>query len=95
MKLQTIYNVIKIVDVTNARLNLNSSWRGNGLLSTDKWNTQDRIAIFWTFTHQGEVKTNEELDIPATLNIEVDRETTTKARTPINTHLLSAPFAIY
>ena len=45
--------------------------------------------------HQDEVKTIAELDIPAKLNIEVDIETITKARTPINTHLLSAPFAIY
>ena len=45
--------------------------------------------------HQDEVKTIEELDIPAELNIEADIDATTKARTPINTHLLSAPFAIY
>ena len=45
--------------------------------------------------HQDEVKTIEELDIPAKLNIEADIEATTKARTSINTHLLSAPFAIY
>ena len=44
--------------------------------------------------HQDEVKTIEELDIPAELNIEADIDATTKARTPINTHLLSAPFAI-
>ena len=45
--------------------------------------------------HQDEVKTIVELDIPAKLNIEADIEATTKVRTPINTHLLSAPFAIY
>ena len=45
--------------------------------------------------HQDEVKTIEELDIPAKINIEADIEAITKARTPINTHLLSAPFAIY
>ena len=45
--------------------------------------------------HQDDVKTLAELDIPAKLNIEADIEATTKARTPINTQLLSAPFAIY
>ena len=45
--------------------------------------------------HQDEVKTIAELDIPAKINVEADIEGTTKARTPINTHLLSAPFAIY
>ena len=45
--------------------------------------------------HQDDVKTIEELDIPAKLNIKADIAETTKSRTPINTHLLSAPFAIY
>ena len=45
--------------------------------------------------HQDDVKTIEELDLPAKLNIEAGIAATTKARTPINTHLLSAPFAIY
>ena len=54
-----------------------------------------QFQILHVRSHQDEVKTNEELDIPAKLNIEADREATTKARTPINTHLLSAPFAIY
>ena len=42
-----------------------------------------------------DVKTIAELDVPAKLNTEADIAATTKARTPINTHLLSAPFAIY
>ena len=41
------------------------------------------------------MKKIEESDIPAKLNIEADIAATTKSRTPINTHLLSAPFAIY
>jgi len=41
------------------------------------------------------MKTIAQLDIPVRLNIEADIETTTKARTPINTHLLSTPFEIY
>ena len=41
------------------------------------------------------MKTIEELDIPEKLNIEADIKATTKARTTINTHLLSVPFAIY
>ena len=45
--------------------------------------------------HQDNITTIEELDTPAKLNIEVDIVATTKARTPINTHLLSASFAIY
>ena len=45
--------------------------------------------------HQDDVNTIKELDIPLKLNIETDIAATTKSRTPINTHLLSAPFAIY
>ena len=45
--------------------------------------------------YQDEVKTKVELDISAKINIEVDIEATTKTRTPIIRHLLSAPFAIY
>ena len=45
--------------------------------------------------HQDDEKTNAELDTPAKLNIEADLVATSKATTPINTHLLSAPFAIY
>ena len=53
-----------------------------------------QFQIFHVRGHQDEVKTIEELDIPAKLNIEADIEATTKARTPINTQILSAPFAI-
>ena len=45
--------------------------------------------------HQDDEKAIEELDSPAKLNKEVDIDATTKARTPINTHLLSAFLAIY
>ena len=45
--------------------------------------------------HQDDEKTFDELDTPAQLNIAADKVATTKARKPINTHLLSAPFAIY
>ena len=45
--------------------------------------------------HQDDEKTNAELDTPAKLNIETDLVATSKATTPINTNLLSAPFAIY
>ena len=45
--------------------------------------------------HQDDVKTISELYIPAKLNIEADITSTSKARTPINIHLLSAAFAIY
>ena len=54
-----------------------------------------QIQLLHVRGHQDEVKTIAELDIPAKLNIEADIEATTKARTPINTHLLSTPFAIY
>ena len=45
--------------------------------------------------HQDYEKTTEELDTPAKFKIEADIVATTKATTPINTHLLSALFAIY
>ena len=45
--------------------------------------------------HQDDDKTFEELEILAQFNIKADIVATTKATTPINTHLLSAPFAIY
>ena len=44
---------------------------------------------------QDDVKTIEELDAPAKLNIEANIVATIKARTPINIHLLSALFTIY
>ena len=45
--------------------------------------------------HQDDEKTFDEFEIPIKLNIEADIVVTTKATTPINTHLLSVPFAIY
>ena len=57
-------------------------------------NQNPQFQILHVRGHQDEVKTIEKIDIPAKLNIEADIEATSKARTPINTHLLSAPFAI-
>ena len=54
-----------------------------------------QFTIIHVKDHQDDKKTTEELDIPAKLNIEADIVATTKETTPINTHLLSAPFAIY
>ena len=51
--------------------------------------------IIYVRGHQDDEKTIEELDTPAKLNIEIDIVATTKTIKPINTHLLSAPFAIY
>ena len=45
--------------------------------------------------HQDDDKTFQELEIPRQLYIEANIVATTKAIIPINTHLLSDPFAIY